>query len=466
MRTWDPFLGCWNETPGIRADGWSNPYTGFGIFGRDRTKASYFQRAAVLDDEQLASLYYMDDISAKVVDTFPDEMLRQGYSVDGEDEDLLKQGRELDVDCKVAEAMKWGGLFGGALLILGAKGGNPLAQMPENPKGLDFLSVVDRRYVTVERYYNNPMAPKYGQPEVYRIAAIEGINTIIHESWTIRFEGPPTDPHERRQLQGWTYSVLQRPYETLQQFSGAWQSAGHLLSEASIGVFKLEGLLSQIASGELKNLQTRLTLADMSKSTMRSLMLDAQHESFERVSTSFSGLDAVLDRFMMRLSACTDIPVSVLMGRSAAGMNATGESDFRAFYNAVETRQKKQLKPVLDRLYSILAGKEVEVEFNPLWTPTAKEEAEIDKMVADTYAVYIGNEVLRPEAVALKEFRGTELVTDDQESLLEEALKEPAQPTPEEMALAAPAANPGDPVHPSPKAPVPGSAPTLREPAP
>ena len=470
-KRWDHVLGAWDEgfePAPKKQDGWTNPFTGFGIVGRDRTQAGFFSRSFRLDDEQLSAMYYGDDLAATLVDTFPTEMLRQGYTVDDdEDEALLEEGKKLDVDCRIQEGLVWGGLFGGALLIMGFKGGNPQMPAPESPRGLAFLNVVDRRHVTVERWYSDPMAPKFGQPEIYRISSIEGKSYAIHESWTVRFEGPKTDPYERRQLSGWTYSVLQRPYEAMRQFSGAWQSAGHLLSEASIGVFKLDGLMGQIASGQLKNLQTRMVFADMSKSTMRSLMLDSKNEDYSRVNTTLAGASDLLDRFMMRMSAASGIPVSVLMGRSAAGMNATGESDFRSFYGAVASRQTKELKPILERVWGLIAGRPVEIDFNPLWQPTAQEESAIDKTIAETDAIYEGLG-LRGEAIILKRFRNTDFLDDDQEKILEEALKNPPEPTPEEMAALngqdpqnGDAPPPGGTVREGTKAPVPSGPPNV-----
>lgn len=44
------------------------------------------------------------------------------------------------------------------------------------------------------------------------------------------------------------------------------------------------------------------------------------------------------------LSALTNIPQTILFGRSPAGMNATGESDFENYYNFIERIQKQDVK--------------------------------------------------------------------------------------------------------------------------
>ena len=56
------------------------------------------------------------------------------------------------------------------------------------------------------------------------------------------------------------------------------------------------------------------------------------------------------------LSSLTNIPQTLLFGRSPAGMNATGESDLENWYNFVERIQKLMLKP---NLLVLLGGLDV-----------------------------------------------------------------------------------------------------------
>ena len=101
---------------------------------------------------------------------------------------------------------------------------------------------------------------------------------------------------------------------------------------------------------------------------------------------TFTGLQEVYDSMCLDLSGASRIPVTKLFGRSPAGMNATGESDLRNYYDYVDTLREAKLRPILEKLLPVLAMSAwgavpdgLDITFPPLWTPTAKEVAEIAK---------------------------------------------------------------------------------------
>ncbi len=61
----------------------------------------------------------------------------------------------------------------------------------------------------------------------------------------------------------------------------------------------------------------RLQLLAVARSSCRAIPLDAEGEEFKREATPITGLPDLLDRIASRLSAATDIPVSLLMGEVA-----------------------------------------------------------------------------------------------------------------------------------------------------
>ena len=84
------------------------------------------------------------------------------------------------------------------------------------------------------------------------------------------------------------------------------------------------------------------------------------------------------------LSGASRIPVTKLFGRSPAGMNATGESDLRNYYDYVDTLRENVLRPILERILPVLCmsawgavPEDLDIIFPPLWMPTPRELAEI-----------------------------------------------------------------------------------------
>lgn len=461
----DPF-------PSRREDMLVNPFLGYGT-SRDKVAAGSFFASIPLSYAELHALYYGTDVAAMIVDARPTEMFRRGYKVVLSTDEkraakLQKKGEALGLDAKLKEAIVAGRLWGGALLVLGAIDGvsdltKPLDE--SRVREVRYLNVVDRRFAHVDSWQTDPMKPKYGEPETWTISGQDAPSVTVHCSRVIRFVGVEPDQVTRRQFGGWGYSVLQRPYETVKQFETAFASAGVLLSDASQAVWKIKDLAELIAT-DREALNARMALTDMSRSAGRGIMVDAEHEDFNRVATSFSGLDGMLDRFMMRLAAASKMPVTLLMGRSPAGQNATGDSDFRAWYDSVGSDQESDLKPALLRVYRLLdvadGGKatvdplerkdaeegddeddpeddetELDIEFTALWEPTEAEQATTAKTQADSDKIYVDMGALHPEEVALARFGSGNGKIDIDEAALKKSLKAErklaAQPAPKPL---------------------------------
>jgi uncharacterized protein len=385
---------------GGRYDFFENAFLGYGT-ARDKLMSGTFTIGLPLTDHELHALYYHDDVGARIVNDKPKEMLRRGYKLVSKTnttaaETLQKRGELLQLDEHVLRGMQWGAWQGGALTVLGALDGSDDLALPLNEKAVrevQYLNTVDKRTVTVFAWQNDPRKPGFNESDIYAVGTTAGgAITKVHSSRVLRYDGvEETDPILRRQLGGWTYSKLQRPYEVVRSFATAFKSVEHLISDASQGVWKIQGLLDLITSNR-DELLTRMQFSDMTRSAGRAVMVDAEAEEFVRVATSFAGLDAVIDRLMMRLAAAAEQPVTLLMGRSPAGMNATGDSDFRAWYANLATEQKTKLKPILLRAYRVISGgaapEDLDIEFCPLWEPTDTEKAQVEKAQADTDKIY------------------------------------------------------------------------------
>lgn len=425
--------------PARRNDGVSNALLGLGD-GFDKVSAGRFIWRPRLDDFQLQAAYDSDDLCARVVDHVPREAFREGYKLESaelaEDDanDLVDDANaRLSVDAVLEDALTWSRLYGGGLILIGARDGalptDPLNEA--NIQSIDFLNFVDRRFAIPVRWYADPMSPQFGHPEIYRISSDTGYVADVHETRCIRFDGQTVDPRKRRELFGWSYSVLQRPYEVILQFQTAMGSVGNLLADTSQGVFKLKNLIDMLAGNGRVDLETRMQQVNANRSTSRPLMLDADGEEFTREATPYTGIDAILDRLMMRVSSAFDVPmpVTILMGRSAAGMNATGDADFRAYYAGIKAYQKKKISPAVRRVYRLLAlakrgptrgvcPDDLGICWLPLWTPDEKTSAEAYQIRATADCAYVTNNVLLPAQVAMGRFAdGVQGIKVDAEKL-------------------------------------------------
>jgi phage-related protein (TIGR01555 family) len=220
----------------------------------------------------------------------------------------------------------------------------------------------------------------------------------------------------------WGVSVLQRVYRRLEILGASIGGVGALLNEISIGKYKirdLAGVLEQPDGDRI--IKKRVELMDLCKSVFRSMYFDAGDETgkgaedFIRENLQLGGVDAVLYIIMMLVSADTGYPITRLFGVSPAGMNATGESDMRNYYDKVRSRQQRVLKPMILQIVKIISKwqklPEPFIEFRPLKQMSEKEQAELektqadkDKAVADTYKAYYDMGVLDPYQIKFLQF--------------------------------------------------------------
>jgi phage-related protein (TIGR01555 family) len=417
----------------VRNDAWQNDQTGFGT-AKDKTQYGFFQPLLPLTTQQCANLYHGDAMAARMVDVVPQEVFREGFAVEIDDEAvvndwLAEKFRDIDARGKLQEGWTWGDLFGGGGCIIGCDDGRPASMplMPERAKALTYLYPIDRRMLWPVSYYQDPGNPKLGKVETYLVtpaSANAGPTQVIHESRLIIFRGAMTGIRERVLLGSWNYSVLQRPYEVLRQYNVGWNSLELMMTDGNLPIFKMNGLGPAIASGNTAAIQARLALISQRISNVQALVLDAGDpsddgdpaESFDRQQLSYEGIPQALDKLMLRLASAVQIPVTILMGQSPAGMSATGDSDFRWFYDRIRALQQNRLAPRLRHLAQIMLATQesplkaepdaISVKFPGLWKETPSVEAARRFSMAQADAAYVTAGVLTPEEVALARFGG------------------------------------------------------------
>ena len=409
-------------------DAWANIVTGVG--GPRDKSANFVHIVSMLGSDPAVQeqIYAEDDIAGIIVDALPDQVFRRGWRLDVPDQDDLRQRviDELDrlgLTEAIKDATRWERLFGGSAIFVGAEDG----QNPANPLNLanirkvHFLTTFDRWELTPQRYYTDPLRPNFGKPEVFRVSPQDTSKfsgLLVHESRLVRFGGVRATKRRRAENLSWGDSVLVRAYEAVRQFAGAYASTLALLADANQGIYKISGLFQALKSGNADILRERMKAIDTVRSTVNAIVLD-KDEDYTRVAATLTELGNLLDKFMLRVAASARMPVTVLFGQAPAGLNATGESDMRNWYDRVEEEQRDRIVPAMERIVRlVMLGADgpcrgVEppkwsVVFPSLWRPTAEQEATIGKTQAETDALYHDLGVLTPAHIARARFGGAD----------------------------------------------------------
>lgn len=421
----------------FRTDSWQNLITGLGVATRDKVKSTEFLPSNKIAPATLEALYRGDDLVTTLCDTVPEEMLRKGFDVDVSDEKNKGREHEFEENCqsfikkhdvikKTIDALVWAKLYGGSALFPIVDDGISKESLVEpleleRIRDIKGINVIEGQYMQPATWYEDATEEKYGEIKTWRImpytssysASLQ--NLEVHETRLIIFNGARATVRTKQQNNGFSDSLVQRVYDVIQMYTSGWQSVGHLMSDANQAVFKIKDLISMIATENSSAITTRMQIVDMCRSAARAIAIDADSEDFQRHPTNFAGIEQILQMFSLRLSSAFRMPATILMGQSPAGENATGDADFRWFYDRVESAQANDAEPKLRRLFEIafaakngptegIVPEKWSIVFRPLQRMTEAEQANIRKTQAETDHIYITDGVVLDHEVTLSRF--------------------------------------------------------------
>lgn len=423
----------------LTLDGWTNVLTSIGIRGKDKRLSAQvgWERR---DREWCDNFYAGDDVAANIVDVVPDEAISKGFKLSGiEDQDqhdkILARLNEIKLNEKVIEAAKLARIHGGAGIIKiteDAKLDFPLAIK----KKILSLNVVDRWDLVVNQMDidGDITSTTFREPKTYSLQVSEGSKSnflTIHGERVVRFDGEYLPRQIKRRNQYWGDSILNKLENPIRNYQISHDAAALTIQDFDIPVLKMKNLAELMTANCDAQVIQRLEMVNLSKSIAKMIVLDADKEDFEHKARNVTGMKDVLDKIESRLVTATKMPRTKLFGESAGGLGSTGESQSSNWYDFIESYQSNYLKPkMLEIIWHVLVSefgyeyedaKRIDVEFNPLWQMSEKEEADLRKVVADTDAVYINTGVVDSTEVALSRFGGDKY---SKEMIIDKKLRE------------------------------------------
>jgi hypothetical protein len=119
-----------------------------------------------------------------------------------------------------------------------------------------------------------------------------------------------------------------------------------------------------------------------------------------------------LQQNAQRVAGAAEIPATVLFCQSPDGLNATGDSDMRQFYDRITQYTGNSIVPKLGKILSIIAQQEVDLEFESLWEPTLKEAGEARMRDAQADQIWYQMGAVDSSEVALSRSRDGSLGID------------------------------------------------------
>lgn len=362
---------------------------------RDKAIASTYG-TNVIDDAELINAYRTAWLPKKIVDIPALDATRKwrDWQAEGDQIELIEAEEiRLGLRQKVKEAKVKARLLGGAAILIG-DGSQDLSE-PLSPErmgkgGVKYLTVISRQHLSARELETDPSSPYYDKPKSYELTGQSGTATI-HPSRLVIFIGEELPDYGLTAHDGWGDSSLLPVMDAIKHMDGTASNIASLVYEAKIDVIKMPGFMQGMADDNYgAQVLKRFQLAMTAKGINGALILD-KDEEYTQKSPSFNTLPEIMDRFMQVVSGAGDIPATRLLGQSPAGMNATGESDLRNYYDRVAAMQTLEMQPamyILDEclIRSALGVRPAEVHYiwSSLWQVSDKERAEIGKVTADT----------------------------------------------------------------------------------
>lgn len=415
----------------FRTDGYVNVLNKYGT-RQDNSTAYRYTGEPHVDDMTLVEMYEGNGLFSTIIDRPAEEAVKHGLDIDFGSEDISKfvENRldELDFEDKFTTAEKWARLYGGAIIVMLVNDGGGL----EDPLNMARATSIEEMMVferaVVQPDYTTIYTPRlfgsargrisYGEPEYFQVFSLYGYFRVHRSRCLVFRNGKVPEQTTNTNYRYWGIPEYVKIRSALRECVTSHGYGVKLLEKSSQAVYSVKNLANLLStdSGEGQVL-TRLEAIDMARSMMNTIAIDADGETYEFKTMTMSGAKELIDTTCNMLSAVSQIPQTILFGRSPAGENSTGESDLENYYNMVENIQKQNMKRNCRMLLDIIIKQglvsgeireepEYKVEFAKLWSMNDTEQASLEQQKAQTQytkaqtaQLYIDAQVIDPSEV-------------------------------------------------------------------
>lgn len=235
----------------------------------------------------------------------------------------------------------------------------------------------------------NPLADDYFKPSVWYVQGVPVSSTRI-----IRFAENELPDMIKPAYNFFGLSLSQKVLDAVAHFTRNRESASKLLEKVSLVVLKtnMENILSGSTDADLS---ARLSYFAQNRDFNGVAAIDKESEDLVIFNNTLSGIVDIVRQSMEYVAAMFNEPATKLWGISPAGMNATGESDMKNHYDNIASLQEQLFRPGLEKVLQLLQlnsfgdiDSNIKFQFKPLSDEADRSLAEVNKMKAETCAIY------------------------------------------------------------------------------
>ena len=387
-------------------DGYANAAAYLGSDSPLLSSGTFLRSGLTSDPELLTAMYRESWLTMRIIDMPSEDMTRAWYRfASARSEEELHALRLLEtrhsIKQEITNAIRWARLYGGSLALIVIKGEENYLDRPLDmdlllPDCFRGLLVLDRAQGIrpSAEIVSDLDDPDFGLPVSYTVDLDpeKGGPVTIHHSRVLRFVGRELPRMETIRENYWGASEMEHIRDELLKRSAASANIAQLIFQANITTLKMSDfgeLLNAGTDDQRRSVEAAMALENRFRTSF-GIQLLSRDDSLENHPYSFAGLSEIYEQFMMDMAGAAEIPATKLFGRSPQGMNATGESDLRNYYDMISSLQERQLRPALERLLSVMAlscwgyiPEDLEIVFEPVSTSTPLERAELARALSE-----------------------------------------------------------------------------------
>lgn len=383
-------------------DGLANVMSGIGT-GKDKATSGYYVDEYISDYE-LAAAYRHSWLARKIVDIPAEDATRKWrrWNADDSQADAIESvENRIDLKNRVRQAYVRARLYGVGYLYISTNR-SPNKPLDSESETLNHVTVMDRGDLSVVEYERDTNSERFGQPAMYRVT---NGTARIHPSRVVKFVERENIGGSLLQEDGGD-SVLTAAWEAIRNADSTAANVASLVYEAKIDVYKIPELLQDCGTQEgEEGILNRISVANMGKSNHNALVLDKEEE-YEQRNQNFGSLNEIMMSQYQLAAGAAHIPITRLVGQSAAGLNSAGDNEIREYYDEIQSTQNLKLSPAMRRLDELIINNalgtrpdNIDYEWRSLWQLDEQQQSEIAEKNANTIKALVESGVFPDEAI-------------------------------------------------------------------
>lgn len=190
-------------------------------------------------------------------------------------------------------------------------------------------------------------------------------------------------------------SLSQQVLEYVQNFTENRRSAQRLLNKFSLTIWKTD-MSAFLSGGGCGDLTERVKFFNAQRNNDGTALIDKELEDMVQINTPLAGVTDLVSMSLDLMPVILGEPKDKYYGDLPKGLNGSNEGTSRIYYDKVLSLSEKILTDPIEKVLKILQlnrfgeiDSNISFRFAPLWEMDERERAEINKINADTSAVYM-----------------------------------------------------------------------------